>query len=100
MTAARAARRPPGPAAAWGLWGLGTLAFLVAAWLGQLIRAAGRPDLAQLTVRDTLPLLLASVSAATVGAVLVSRRPRHPVGWLLLGLGVWCRPSATSPSCH
>jgi hypothetical protein len=39
-------------------------------------------------VRDTLPLLLASVSAATVGAVLVSRRPRHPVGWLLLGLGV------------
>jgi hypothetical protein len=89
VTAARAARRPPWPAvAAWGLWGLGTLAFLVAAWLGQLIRAAGRPDLAQLTVRDTLPLLLASVSAATVGAVLVSRRPRHPVGWLLLGLGV------------
>jgi hypothetical protein len=28
------------------------------------------------------------VSAATVGAVLVSRRPAHPVGWLLLGLGL------------
>ncbi|HZD75067.1 MAG TPA: hypothetical protein VE776_14470, partial [Actinomycetota bacterium] len=27
---------------------------------------------------------LALVSAATVGAVLASRRPRHPVGWLLL----------------
>jgi hypothetical protein len=28
------------------------------------------------------------VSAATVGAVLASRRPRHPVGWLLLTLGL------------
>jgi hypothetical protein len=25
-----------------------------------------------------------AVSAATAGAVLASRRPRHPVGWLLL----------------
>jgi hypothetical protein len=89
VTAARAARRPPWPAvAAWGLWGLGTLAFLAALWLTQRIRRAGRPDLAPLTAADTLPLVLASVSAATVGAVLVSRRPRHPVGWLLLGLGV------------
>jgi hypothetical protein len=30
----------------------------------------------------------AAVSAATVGAVLTTRRPRHPVGWLLLGLGL------------
>jgi hypothetical protein len=30
-----------------------------------------------------------AVSAATVGAVLASRRPRHPVGWLLLALGLW-----------
>jgi len=27
-------------------------------------------------------------SAATVGAVLASRRPRHPVGWLLLAIAV------------
>jgi hypothetical protein len=33
-------------------------------------------------------LLVAAVSAATVGAVLASRRPGHPVGWLLLGLGL------------
>jgi hypothetical protein len=32
--------------------------------------------------------VLALVSAATVGAVLASRRPRHPVGWLLLALGL------------
>jgi hypothetical protein len=28
------------------------------------------------------------VSTATVGAVLASRRPRHPVGWLLLAFGL------------
>ena len=27
------------------------------------------------------------MSASTVGAVLASRRPRHPVGWLLVALG-------------
>jgi hypothetical protein len=32
--------------------------------------------------------VLALVSAATVGAVLASRRPAHPVGWLLLILGL------------
>jgi hypothetical protein len=32
--------------------------------------------------------VVAAVSAATVGAVLASRRPSHPVGWLLLGLGL------------
>jgi hypothetical protein len=32
--------------------------------------------------------VLAALSAATVGAVVASRRPSHPVGWLLLGLGL------------
>jgi hypothetical protein len=32
--------------------------------------------------------VLALASAATVGAVLASRRPRHPVGWLLLALAL------------
>jgi hypothetical protein len=32
--------------------------------------------------------VLATLSATTVGALLASRRPRHPVGWLLLGLGL------------
>jgi hypothetical protein len=31
---------------------------------------------------------LAEVGAATVGALLASRRPRHPVGWLLLVFGL------------
>jgi hypothetical protein len=32
--------------------------------------------------------VLAALVAATVGAVLAARRPRHPVGWLLLTLGL------------
>ena len=49
-------------------------------WLDQQLRRAGRPDLTQWDLRPGVGL----VSAATVGAVLASRRPRHPVGWLLL----------------
>jgi len=56
-------------------------------WFDHLMRQAGRADLVQLNVSG-VPFLLALVSAPTVGAVLASRRPRHPVGWLLLGLGV------------
>jgi hypothetical protein len=37
---------------------------------------------------DQYAYVLTLVSAATVGAVLASRRPRHPVGWLLLALGL------------
>jgi len=49
-------------------------------WLDQLLRRAGRPDLTQWDLRPGIRL----VSAVTVGAVLAGRRPRHPVGWLLL----------------
>jgi hypothetical protein len=35
-----------------------------------------------------VPAVLAVVSAITVGAVMAGRRPGHPVGWLLLGLGL------------
>jgi hypothetical protein len=31
---------------------------------------------------------VAAVSAATVGALVASRRPRHRVGWLLVALGL------------
>jgi hypothetical protein len=56
-------------------------------WFDHLLRAAGRADLAQLNATG-VPPILAIVSAITVGAVLAGRRPRHPVGWLLLGLGL------------
>lgn len=58
------------------------------AWLDHLSRQARRPDLAQLTPSAFVGPVVAMVSASTVGAVLASRRPRHPVGWLLLVLGL------------
>ena len=64
----------------WALWALAMVACLVVPWLDQQLRQAGRPDLTQWDLRPGIGL----VSAATVGAVLASRRPAHPVGWLLL----------------
>jgi hypothetical protein len=34
------------------------------------------------------PVVLTVVSAVGVGALVASRRPAHPVGWLLLGVGL------------
>jgi hypothetical protein len=56
-------------------------------WWDHLLRQAGRADLVQAN-GNVLAWLLAGVSAPTVGAVLAARRPRHPVGWLLLALGL------------
>jgi hypothetical protein len=72
---------------AWTLWALNLLGLATAFWLDQLLREAGRPELASFTA-DAVPYLLALVSAATVGAVVASRRSHHPAGWLLLALGL------------
>jgi hypothetical protein len=86
--AARVARTRWWPAVlAWALWTLAMLGLAVIAWFDHLLRRAGRPDLGTLTT-FAIPPTLACVSASTVGAVLASRRARHPVGWLLLALGL------------
>jgi hypothetical protein len=72
---------------AWGLWALAVLGLASVPWFDRLTRQAGRPELTQLNA-STIPYLLAIVVAATVGAVLAGRLPRHPVGWLLLGVGL------------
>src|SRR6266545_2847278 len=77
--------RPAG--LAWALWALAMLGLAAIPWFDHLLREAGRPELAQLDASG-VPAVLAIVSATTVGAVLASRRSRHPVGWLLLGLGL------------
>jgi hypothetical protein len=71
---------------AWTLWALAIPGgFAVVVRLDNLLRQAGRPDLGLLNPNQ-YAYVLTLVSAATVGAVLASRRPRHPVGWLLLAL--------------
>jgi hypothetical protein len=73
---------------AWVLWALIMLGLAVVSWMDRLIIRAGRPDLVVLVPGSIVGPLLAVLSAATVGAVLASRRPRHPVGWLLLGFAL------------
>ncbi|MFN2525828.1 MAG: hypothetical protein ABR505_06135 [Actinomycetota bacterium] len=70
-------------AVAWALWGMSALALAIAAWLDHLLEEAGRPDLGVLDA-STLAVALPHLVLATVGAVIATRRPRHPVGWLLL----------------
>jgi hypothetical protein len=77
--------RPAG--LAWALVLLVLLGLAATAWLDRLLRQASLPELTWLNL-SSIPQVVAAVSAATVGAVLAARRPRHPVGWLLLGLGL------------
>jgi hypothetical protein len=63
---------------AWALWALAMLGLAVVPWIDRLTIRAGRPDLAQLSGGSVVGPVLAMLSAATVGAVLASRRPRHP----------------------
>jgi hypothetical protein len=86
---ARAARPGWWPGALpWAVWALTMLGLAAGAWLDHLLRQTGSPETAWLLQASSVPLLVAAVSAATVGALLGSRRPAHPVGWLLLGLGL------------
>jgi hypothetical protein len=71
---------------AWALWALAMVGHAAMLWLDDLLRQVGRPELAQVLV--LLPHYLVGVGAATVGALLASRRPAHPVGWLLLVFGL------------
>jgi hypothetical protein len=72
---------------AWALWMVALLGVVTIPWFDHLLRQAGRPALTQLHA-ITLPSVVAALIAVTVGAVLADRRPRHPVGWLLLVLGL------------
>lgn len=83
-------RLPPRSRRRWGpgvlaclLWALAVLDLAAAAWLDHLLRQAGRPDLAVVDA-SSISVAAVHIGLATVGAVVASRRPRHPVGWLLL----------------
>ncbi|HEX7148210.1 MAG TPA: hypothetical protein VF512_11910 [Actinomycetota bacterium] len=106
MPATKGAARTgqPGPAArprawpavlAWALLGIQLLLLASVLWLDQLVRDAGRPDLTVLAP-FAIPPSVAALTAGVVGAVVASRRPRHPVGWLLLaqGMVMWISAAA------
>src|SRR5829696_3632244 len=78
-----------GPAGlAWALWALTLLGLGATLWLDALLRRGGYPELAYLLGSGNATTLVAAVSAATVGALVVTRRPGHRVGWLLAVLGL------------
>jgi hypothetical protein len=89
MTAATPANRTHWRLAglAWGLWALAMLGLAVIVWLDQWLRQTGRPELIVLTSTAVAPVL-GTLIVATVGALVASRRPAHPVGWLLLAFGL------------
>ena len=90
--------RPRSALVAWSLWALAILGVAGILWLDQLLRQTGRPDLVLVTP-DAVAYLVGLVSAASVGALLASRRPRHPVGWLLLTLGLSVAAAAVATGC-
>jgi cytochrome b subunit of formate dehydrogenase len=90
-----APRPRPWPAVlAWALLALELLLIATFPWLDHLIRRAGRPDLGTLDLFG-IPPTVAALTAGAVGSVLAGRRPRHPVGWLLLAQGMVMAISAT-----
>ncbi|MDF2745008.1 MAG: putative two-component system sensor kinase [Actinomycetia bacterium] len=91
-----ATRPPRWPAGlAWALLALELLLLAGFLLLDQLVRDAGRPDLTVLGP-FAIPPSVAALTAGVVGAVVASRRPRHPVGWLLLaqGMVMWISAAA------
>jgi hypothetical protein len=72
---------------AWVVWAVAVVGLAAWPWFDWLLREAGRPDLVLVTP-DVPAAMVGIMSAVTVGVVLASRRPAHPVGWLLLTLGL------------
>ena len=87
-TATRASPRSWFAALAWALWTLALLGLAATVRLDQLLIESGFPQLTAILSRGNLTSAMAAVSAATVGAVVASRRPRHRVGWLVVALGL------------
>ena len=82
-------REPRWPAVlAWTVAGVTMLSLIPGQWLLSRTWLAGVEGLEPAVVGAVLPVALVVVSSMTVGALVASRRPRHPVGWLLLGVGL------------
>jgi hypothetical protein len=89
MTSAAGPGRPRRWAAglAWALWALAMLGLAAVPWTDRLMIRAGRAALTEWQ-GPFFFVVLGFLIATTVGALVASRRPRHPVGWLLLGFAL------------
>src|SRR5512132_1736294 len=72
---------------AWALWALAMLGLAVVPWTDRLMIRAGRAELTEWQ-GPFFVVVLGFLIATTVGALVASRRPGHPVGWLLLGFSL------------
>src|SRR5829696_4498810 len=72
---------------AWALWALAMLGLAAVPWTDRLMIRAGRAALTEWQ-GPFFFAVLGFLIATTVGALVASRRPRHPVGWLLLGFAL------------
>src|SRR5829696_6511260 len=72
---------------AWVLWALAMLGLAAVPWTDRLMIRAGRAELTEWQ-GPFLFVVLGFLIATTVGALVASRRPGHPVGWLLLGFAL------------
>src|SRR4029453_2787322 len=72
---------------AWTLWLPAPLELAGIAWFDHLQRQAGNSHLVTLDANSG-PYMVGALRAPTVGPGWASRRPLHPVGWLLLVLGL------------
>src|SRR4029453_3561896 len=70
---------------AWVVWALTVGGLAATAWLDHLLDRDGPAGIGAYSA-SSIPL--AVVGAVRVGGGRVVRRPRHPVGWLLVGLGL------------
>lgn len=73
------ARRPATTAAAWGVWSLWAVLTVAATVYAWHIPHQGDGDYV---------VLLGLVGYSTVGAIVSSRQPGNPVGWLLLAIAI------------
>ncbi|HEX7148730.1 MAG TPA: hypothetical protein VF512_14575, partial [Actinomycetota bacterium] len=74
----------------WSLAGVAVLAVLAGVPAFRLLSLTWLADVegARPTIATVGPVALAVASSAAVGALVASRRPAHPVGWLLLGVAL------------
>jgi hypothetical protein len=82
-------RLRPAAVVAWGVWFLSTTS--IGLGLGVFAQSSAQR-------LEDIPLLAGLIAYATVGALLVSRRPRNPIGWIFLGVGILASVGALGES--